>query len=1517
MAFKNGLSERLDELRFPSPRSPPSESTFPGYNALSPSHSNFVSAFSRPSHDVRANLQRRFTTDSSKVSSSWTYINGVSGGAQAPDPLDLLSSFEKKRQHIEYMREQRRRFEEDMKLLDLQHEKEKLEMDQIAKDLAKAGLSGPVSEPTTPPEYHESSLPGFTRPTRFSTSSVTSSPGFFNVFAPSQVTTPPSQVSHSSAQTPTNRFSVHSVPGSRRNSEKEEFSQEPASPFRPGPSIHRYSMPSSGLGSQIRPNITSFERSSGLESFNAAKYLFHNEDDRSTLKDDDRIPTPDIKSYLKLTDPDDKFPTLSRRDDSGLLSANSDALDLANSRTPNPETWNSHSRHRTSHQSMPQNALNMFRLEQLGASAEDIHSHSATPARHTARHSLEANILYTADGNNESLSATALNRPTSLQSSYSTNDLPTVKGDAFNPAITPPRTHAEQFQQHNASLGRIPGTSPTNRLPKDSPEHEAATLQGTRSQPITLQASAAPFGPQLTTGASTVNSNMAAPTTLTPFQQPFYGYGIQPFMAPAQIQAYNPTAPFSGYPAAYGNFRLGEAPVKVSGTRRSGDTDTAQLSRFTNFPLEHYRGELYGLCKDQHGCRYLQRKLEERNPEHVQMIFDETHVHVVELMTDPFGNYLCQKLLEYSNDDQRTALINNAAHQLVKIALNQHGTRALQKMIEFISTSEQTQTVIHALKDQVVELVQDLNGNHVIQKCLNRLSAEDAQFIYDAVGANCVVVGTHRHGCCVLQRCIDHASGDQRANLIHQITNNAFALVQDPFGNYVVQYILDLAEPSFTEPLCQTFRGNIPALSKQKFSSNVIEKCLRTADVQVRRQLIDEMLAGAELEKMLRDSFANYVVQTAMDFADADTRTRIVDCIRPILPSIRQTPHGRRIAGKMLASDGSGRGSATTSGQVTPNEVNSAQLPGPLQSPTQKSFLYQHSPFPVPNVGSQFGNQTYAYAPGSVTATHAGAGDNPSHFASAMQQPGGSHSTQNPAQISSPSSIVVHGISATCKTTIVRHVLAALEIPHALVRSPECITGRHLLTKILWATLEALGKRDEWEKYGKGRCEHVSSLAVLLNECLASVSSSVSSTEPAKRTDKFVLVLDGIDKQREAPPTLLPALARLGEVIPSLCVVLILSTTPRPLFLQSAGVPHISFPPYTRNEATAIILHGGPPPVTAGLSDAAASTLYPHFVSAIYDSLVGPTASSIPSFRSICEKLWPRFVAPITTGEIPPGGTGEWDFTRLLVKNRALFRHQGEGALVHHIVTEEDGEDVSAVSSSKPRSLSAASAPSPLPSLPYFPTLILTSAYLASHTPQRLDTIFFSKFSSTSLSARNKRAHHRRRLKLLSRAQLEEAASSTATPGSRKKGKRTKTKITKSTLESAFATSSATTSAVGGGGGITGPSTILTARPFPLERLVAIYHAIDPNPPANPIRMAAVSDAIYAELATLRRLRLVVPAAGREGRVGALGSGGLSSGNTTSDAGEKWCVNVSGDWIGELAKTVGVEVGEWLAGGLD
>ncbi|EME85772.1 uncharacterized protein MYCFIDRAFT_150818 [Pseudocercospora fijiensis CIRAD86] len=341
---------------------------------------------------------------------------------------------------------------------------------------------------------------------------------------------------------------------------------------------------------------------------------------------------------------------------------------------------------------------------------------------------------------------------------------------------------------------------------------------------------------------------------------------------------------------------------RVSAQQRRQAAEDAQ-AKFNSIKVEQLVGEIYGLCKDQHGCRFLQRKLEERNEQTVKTIFEEVKDHMIELMVDPFGNYLCQKLLESVNDEQRTALIVNAAPAMNKIALNQHGTRALQKMIEYITTPEQTQEIIKALRNDVVLLIQDLNGNHVIQKCLNHLSSIDATFIFEAVGNNCITVGTHRHGCCVLQRCIDHADGLQKGEMVDHVIANAYSLVQDPFGNYVVQYILDLSEPCFTEPLCRAFYGEIPALSRQKFSSNVIEKCIRCASVETRREIVREIMPPQTLEKLLRDGFANYVVQTAMDFADDELKALMFENVRSILPGIRNTPHGRRIQSKLAEYD--------------------------------------------------------------------------------------------------------------------------------------------------------------------------------------------------------------------------------------------------------------------------------------------------------------------------------------------------------------------------------------------------------------------------------------------------------------------------------------------------------------------------------------------------------------------------------------------------------------------------------------
>lgn len=55
------------------------------------------------------------------------------------------------------------------------------------------------------------------------------------------------------------------------------------------------------------------------------------------------------------------------------------------------------------------------------------------------------------------------------------------------------------------------------------------------------------------------------------------------------------------------------------------------------------------MCKDQHGCRFLQKKLDEMNTQTVDIIFNEVYPHFAELMTGKFYYCAIYEILGYSH----------------------------------------------------------------------------------------------------------------------------------------------------------------------------------------------------------------------------------------------------------------------------------------------------------------------------------------------------------------------------------------------------------------------------------------------------------------------------------------------------------------------------------------------------------------------------------------------------------------------------------------------------------------------------------------------------------------------------------------------------------------------------------------------------------------------------------------------------------------------------------------------------
>ncbi|XP_027357746.1 putative pumilio homolog 8, chloroplastic [Abrus precatorius] len=320
------------------------------------------------------------------------------------------------------------------------------------------------------------------------------------------------------------------------------------------------------------------------------------------------------------------------------------------------------------------------------------------------------------------------------------------------------------------------------------------------------------------------------------------------------------------------------------------------------YSLDDVQGHMYKMAKDQNGCRFLQRLVDEGTYQNMCAVFEGIIGNVVELMMDSFGNYLVQKLLDVCNDEQKLQIVlmlTKDPGQLVRISLNTHGTRVVQKLIETLNSAKQISLVKSAIQPGFLDLIKDLNGNHVIQRCLQCLSCQDNQFIFEAAVKFCVDIATHRHGCCVLQRCIDHSVGKQRDKLVTEICKHGLLLAQDPFGNYVVQYIIEMETPNASSKLLGQFKGNYVNMSTQKFSSHVVEKCLKHIG-DSRSRIVRELLSAPHFEQLLQDPYANYVIQSALTVTKGSLHASLVEAVRPH-KILRTSPYCKRIfSGSLL-----------------------------------------------------------------------------------------------------------------------------------------------------------------------------------------------------------------------------------------------------------------------------------------------------------------------------------------------------------------------------------------------------------------------------------------------------------------------------------------------------------------------------------------------------------------------------------------------------------------------------------------
>ena len=99
--------------------------------------------------------------------------------------------------------------------------------------------------------------------------------------------------------------------------------------------------------------------------------------------------------------------------------------------------------------------------------------------------------------------------------------------------------------------------------------------------------------------------------------------------------------------------------------------------------------------------------------------------------------------------------------------------------------------------DKVLTFIHDPNGNHVIQRCIQVMSAfaddrgdpsltsslsDRMQFIVDDIVDNIEMLSTHRYGCRVVQRAVEHCEDAHKNAVLEKIVSCHESLIVDHYG---------------------------------------------------------------------------------------------------------------------------------------------------------------------------------------------------------------------------------------------------------------------------------------------------------------------------------------------------------------------------------------------------------------------------------------------------------------------------------------------------------------------------------------------------------------------------------------------------------------------------------------------------------------------------------------------------------------------------------------------------------------
>ena len=267
---------------------------------------------------------------------------------------------------------------------------------------------------------------------------------------------------------------------------------------------------------------------------------------------------------------------------------------------------------------------------------------------------------------------------------------------------------------------------------------------------------------------------------------------------------------------------------------------------------------------------------------------------------------------------------------------------------------DQQASIVKELENNVLKCVKDQNGNHVIQKAIERVPAEHIQFIISAFHEQVQRLATHPYGCRVIQRMLEHCEGNARQSILGELHDCVSTLIIDQFGNYVIQHIIENGEEQDRFKIISVVISHLFMYSKHKFASNVVEKSIEFGEPGQKAKILKLLTATNEKGEnpaltLVRDQYGNYVIRKSMlsdnslqtitykgtekvlGHLKGGEREALVEQIRPHLLHLKKFNYGKQVAAieKLIYSNDTDSNPSASSLSSSLPSTNASTVEGP------------------------------------------------------------------------------------------------------------------------------------------------------------------------------------------------------------------------------------------------------------------------------------------------------------------------------------------------------------------------------------------------------------------------------------------------------------------------------------------------------------------------------------------------------------------------------------------------------------